>query len=780
MKKIVVIFTILFSISGYSQEKISYNTKEGVITFDISKKLIFIETKEPVSNFSDEKIVNKEETFIVVETADKDYVKKTETLKSKFTTVEPVLIYKDGTKQICFNEIIIKIKPEYDIDQILINQNYNSAIQQFDKNQYLVKLNNSDTFKTFNLINSLSKDNRIEFIEPNFIRLNVLHTNDPFYSSQWAINNNGYLGGTTDADMDVDGAWTLSTGLGVKVAVIDEGVDLLHPDLQTNLLGGYDATGSNSNGSCTIGSNDAHGTACAGIIGAIGGNSVGTIGIAYNSKIIPVRVGKSGSGNWTTDIQLTNGINWAWQNGADVLSNSWGGGNPSTSVNNAINNAVTNGRNGKGCVVLFSTGNENSSVSWPASNSNVIAVGASNQCDQRKSSTSCDGEFWWGSNFGTNLDVVAPGVKIYTTDISGSTGYETGDYRSDFNGTSSACPNAAGVIALILSVKPSLTGVQARQILESSTDKVSGYVYNSTVAGQPNGTWNNEVGYGRINASKAVFNAINPSIIGSPNVCVSANETYTLQNYTNGFNTIWSVTTNLQIVNQTAYNVVVKGLTNGIGTLTATFQNGMTLTTTIVIGANTTFTGYYVNNYGQNAELKNSQNYYVNLVQSYINTTVYTSELQSATWSLLYGSCNSWTQFPEGGGGTILLMNLPQSGDIVAFRLTYVNSCGISEYQDFWFTAVSSSYMMSPNPTSNNLTVAVVEKTSTDQKTVVVDSQDIREINVVDKTGIIRIKQSYIKGTKQMNMDISSLNPDVYIVNVFDGNLWTPLKLIKK
>ncbi|MEI2724400.1 MAG: S8 family serine peptidase [Verrucomicrobiota bacterium] len=115
-----------------------------------------------------------------------------------------------------------------------------------------------------------------------------------------------------------------------------------------------------------------------------------------------------------------------------------------------------------GCTVLFPTGNSNGAVSYPATLANVISVTAMSMCNQRKSTTSCDGETLWGSNYGVNGDIY-PGVKIYTTDISGASGYGTGDYTATFNGTSSACPNAAGVMALILSINPSLTNTSARQ-----------------------------------------------------------------------------------------------------------------------------------------------------------------------------------------------------------------------------------------------------------------------------------------------------------------------------
>jgi len=216
------------------------------------------------------------------------------------------------------------------------------------------------------------------------------------------------------------------------------------------------------------------------------------------------------------------GINWAWQHGADVISNSWGSTVQYQIIDDAINNAITQGRNGKGCVVVFASGNDNlSTVSYPASLQNVIAVGAISPCGQRKSLSSCDGESW-GSNYGLNLSIVAPGVLIPTTDRQGNAGYNpnihihTGnggnkvtqdftnqDYTVWFNGTSAACPHVAGVAALVLSVNPNLTGQQVRDIIESTAQKVGGYNYQTT-SGRPNGTWNNEVGYGLVNAYAAV------------------------------------------------------------------------------------------------------------------------------------------------------------------------------------------------------------------------------------------------------------------------------------
>ena len=154
--------------------------------------------------------------------------------------------------------------------------------------------------------------------------------------------------------------------------------------------------------------------------------------------------------------------------------------------------------------MLFSTGNDYDNYAiWPASNPITIGVGASSMCDEIKSPTDCSPEGWWGSNYGENLDVTAPGVKVLTTDLSGSLGYDDfvdEDY-SMFNGTSAACPNAAGVMALILSVAPDLGFNDARAILSITADKTGGYDYDSE---NTYGMWSTEMGYGRVNAFEAV------------------------------------------------------------------------------------------------------------------------------------------------------------------------------------------------------------------------------------------------------------------------------------
>lgn len=212
--------------------------------------------------------------------------------------------------------------------------------------------------------------------------------------------------------------------------------------------------------------------------------------------------------------------------GADVITNSWGGGAPSAQIDAAIRQAMQKGRNGKGCIVLFAAGNYNTDVMYPATNEDVIAVGASTPCDTRKrssnrpeelsfgvtpdpDSTSCVEEGWWGSNYGTGLDILSPGVIITTTDNVGENGIVKGDYNERFNGTSAACPNAAAVAALVLSTNSNLTWQEARYIVENSCFKIPNVKFNPNVPGQPNGTWSTQAGYGRLDAYLSVQRALN-------------------------------------------------------------------------------------------------------------------------------------------------------------------------------------------------------------------------------------------------------------------------------
>jgi len=182
-----------------------------------------------------------------------------------------------------------------------------------------------------------------------------------------------------------------------------------------------------------------------------------------------------------------------------VLSNSWGGVPESTVITQAIVRARTRGRGGKGCVVVAAAGNDEvlgGKVEFPGTLPEVLTVAASNEWDEPKTTQSRDNERWWGSSFGPEVDLAAPGVDNFTTDNVGLPGFTRTSYVPDFNGTSSATPIVAGAAALVLCANPDLAEAEVRKILCDTADKVGSIPY---VDGR-----NDHMGHGRVNVLEAV------------------------------------------------------------------------------------------------------------------------------------------------------------------------------------------------------------------------------------------------------------------------------------
>jgi subtilisin family serine protease len=327
---------------------------------------------------------------------------------------------------------------------------------------------------------------------PNFLRL-IQRPGPSARSSskQWALDNPGQPG-IIGADVHALAAWTITSGSpGIRVAVLDEGVDTGHPYLRGAVVEEADFVDEHAH--ARPDGDDAHGTACAGIISS---QNKRVRGLAPQTGLVAVRIAKSNAaGFWIfDDFDTADAIDWAWGDAqVDVLSNSWGGGPPVDVIINSFERARTRGRSGRGAVVVVAAGNDAGPVSFPGNLDTVLTVGASNQWDEQKTPRSRDGEQWWGSNFGPELDLVAPGVQVRTTDIRGRRGYERTLVTGSFNGTSAATPHVAAAAALILSVAPRLPELRVRELIKSTADPL-------TTDGLPN----DRVGHGRLNTYAAL------------------------------------------------------------------------------------------------------------------------------------------------------------------------------------------------------------------------------------------------------------------------------------
>lgn len=336
--------------------------------------------------------------------------------------------------------------------------------------------------RVFGLVDLLLK-REVGSATPNFMRRVTKFKPSP-PATAWSHNKIG-----------VAAAWAVTKGSAdIRVAVLDEGVDTKHPSLKAAVVAERDFIGDNG-GSAMPSGDDAHGTACAGIVLS---RDKTFPGIAPGCSLIAARIAMGdGSDGWIfEDFSTADAIDWCWRQGAAVLSNSWGGGAPSDAISRAFARARTQGRGGLGSVVCIAAGNAQESIDFPGDLPGYVTVGASNPKDERKTKTSSDGEDWWGSNFGPTMHLLAPGVFIWTTDISGAAGYETGDFTKTFNGTSSATPAVAGTAALMLSANPALSVASVRNLLQTTAKRI-----------QKQKTWTPELGWGRLDAAKAVQSA---------------------------------------------------------------------------------------------------------------------------------------------------------------------------------------------------------------------------------------------------------------------------------
>lgn len=390
------------------------------------------------------------------------------------------------------NIFYVKLKNSTDLNllQQVANQKNVNIIHQniFMPLWYKLELNNGNSRSSLEICNEFYETGHFADIDPAFqFDFSNSCSNDDDFGDLWGLNN------TTNPDIDINicNAWSITEGNGVNVAVLDHGIHKTHNDLNDNISSlSYDTQNGRSPSIFISGSS--HGTHVAGIIGAEKDNNLQVVGVAPKSKIMsisnPLSVAQSLS------EELANGINWAVQNGAHIINNSWGdqGGSyyndlHSAVLEDAITNALNNGRNGLGTILVFASGNWAPAIDYPASfHDDALVVGAISSSGNRTNF----------SGYGNDLDIVAPGKGILSTIQNQGT--------ASLSGTSMAAPHVAGVAALILSVNPNLNVQEVNTIIEETAQKVGDYSYTNTV-NKPNGDWNKQMGYGLVNAYQAVL-----------------------------------------------------------------------------------------------------------------------------------------------------------------------------------------------------------------------------------------------------------------------------------
>ncbi len=325
--------------------------------------------------------------------------------------------------------------------------------------------------KVWQTVKALRRNPRVSYAHPDWKAYATFIPNDPNYHLQWHLDNND----TRSGGIHMEAAWDLSPGGSpdVTVAVVDSGIAYEDygsfcqaPDLaNTQFVAGYDFVNNDTHPNDDYG----HGTHVAGTIAQSTDNDFGVAGIAYNAKLMPVKVlGANGSG-YTSDI--AEGIEWAADHGARVINMSFGTSAPSFFLT-ALRNAITYAHN-KGVLLVASSGNSNGSTPlYPANYPEVIAVGAT-VFDKRLASYSNHGNELCapgGTNQGEDLNHDGyPDMVLQNTFEPGTTNFCTfADWF--FAGTSMAAPHVSGLAALLFSANPDLTHADVREILRDTAD----------------------------------------------------------------------------------------------------------------------------------------------------------------------------------------------------------------------------------------------------------------------------------------------------------------------
>jgi len=428
--------------------------------------------------------------------------------------------------QILINEVFVRFKRHTARDRaeaILrsLGAEIKETPQNLDEDSYLVQFPGKPGHVVRGLSNRLDSHEDVEYAQPNFIVIDqrrmpgglasagcslqcpedvaAVPAGDPYLKKQWHLNNLGLVG-SFGADVNAFNAWRVTQGdSSIVVAILDEAIQENHPDLPGTFLTAWSAFEPSPEYECDSvvpGVGNAHGTAVAGLLAAVHKNGKGVRGIAPGVTVLPVR---SHCGLASPLSVVKSAINYAVER-AQVLSMSWslsGTALDRVEITNVINQAVQAGK-----VLVIAADNEGGTfpgVAYPASLAKtmaVIAVSATDTKDalQRKS-PSCS----WTTNSSADT-VAAPGVLLYTTDVTGTGGYCTSGNNSDyviFDGTSGSTPIVAGIAALMLSMDKELSPAEIRNRLRLTAR-------HPDPASRPGDASGWGLGWGRVDACRAL------------------------------------------------------------------------------------------------------------------------------------------------------------------------------------------------------------------------------------------------------------------------------------
>ena len=468
------------------------------------------------------------------------------------------------TSQVSVNEILTQLQVK------VMRQVFRSARAPLGD---IYRLRFEAPVPLFEALKRMASDPNVEWVEPNYLSFTFETTpNDPYFPQQWGL-----------AQIQADQAWDISRGdPSITIAVIDTGVDYDHPDLAANIWNnpgevpgnevdddgngyvdddmGWDFVSVTEGGvpGEDMGPPDrdpmdfqGHGTGCAGIVSAVTHNNTGIAGTTWNCKIMVLRAGyKNAEGKGTlADSDSAAALHYAADNGAHVISMSWGGDGSGT-LSSAINYAYD-----AGCILVAAAGNDGAdSKQYPAAYSGVIAVAASDQNDNRASF----------SNYGSWVDIAAPGANIHSTAFD--------DNYAPWNGTSMATPFVTGAAGLMLSQNPTLAADTVIQRLLDSADDVEWLVGGVVV--EPTK---------RLNVYQALRLHNDPPVVsGIPDVSFNEDESDSsidLDNYVDDPDNTdaeitWTYTGNANVnvsINSTSHAVIFTALLNWNGSETITF-----------------------------------------------------------------------------------------------------------------------------------------------------------------------------------------------------------------